>query len=453
MSDTRNGTHTTGEPRGRKTPGKAAVSSWVGSMVEYYDFFIYGTAAALVFGKLFFPTSNPATGTLLALATFGVGYLARPVGAFILGHLGDRIGRKRVLVFTLVLMGSSTFLVGCLPTYRQIGVVAPLLLVALRLLQGLSAAGEQSGANSMTLEHAPAHRRAFFTSFTLAGTQAGAILSTLVFIPVSALPDDQLMSWGWRIPFLLSAVVVAVGYVVRRAMPETPAFEEVAENNEVERIPVATLFRNYTADVVRVIFAALISVVSTVFGIFALSYGVDTVGLDNTTMLTLTVVANTIALFTIPMWGIVADRIGRKPVFIGGALGCAVLIFPFIWSMSQGNLPLIFTFGLLLAGVVYSAPNAIWPSFYGEMFSTRVRYSGTAIGTQIGFALGGFAPTISTALLGADGKNWLAVAVFTAVTSLVAAASASTARETFRVHMNDLGSRKDREQAAQAVAV
>ena len=453
MSDTRNGTHTTGEPRGRKTPGKAAVSSWVGSMVEYYDFFIYGTAAALVFGKLFFPNSNPATGTLLALATFGVGYLARPVGAFILGHLGDRIGRKRVLVFTLVLMGSSTFLVGCLPTYQQIGVVAPLLLVALRLLQGLSAAGEQSGANSMTLEHAPAHRRAFFTSFTLAGTQAGAILSTLVFIPVSALPDDQLMSWGWRIPFLLSAVVVAVGYVVRRAMPETPAFEEVAENNEVERIPVATLFRNYTADVFRVIFAALISVVSTVFGIFALSYGVVTVGLDNTTMLTLTVVANTIALFTIPMWGIVADRIGRKPVFIGGALGCAVLIFPFIWSMSQGNLPLIFTFGLLLAGVVYSAPNAIWPSFYGEMFSTRVRYSGTAIGTQIGFALGGFAPTISTALLGADGKNWLAVAVFTAVTSLVAAASASTARETFRVHMNDLGSRKDREQAAQAVAV
>lgn len=452
MTNTADRAHDHGQPGGVRTPGKAALSSWIGSMVEYYDFFIYGTAAALVFGKLFFPGSSSAAGTLLALATFGVGYVARPFGAVLLGHFGDRFGRKRVLVFTLILMGSSTFLVGCLPTYHEIGLVAPVALVALRLLQGLSAAGEQSGANSLTLEHAPAGRRAFFTSFTLGGTQAGAILSTLVFIPVSALPDDQLMSWGWRVPFWLSAVVVAVGYFVRRSMPETPVFEQVAEENEIVRIPAAVLFRTHTADVFRVIFAALISVISTIFGIFTLSYGVDTVGFDETPMLVLTVTANVIALGAIPMWGMIADRVGRKPVFIGGALGCAVLTFPFLAALSHGNLTLSFVFGLLLAGVVYSAPNAIWPSFYGEMFDTRVRYSGTAIGTQIGFALGGFAPTISTALLGSDQKNWMAVAVFTAGAAVVAAISASTARETYDVPMSELGTHESRSEARAVTA-
>jgi MFS family permease len=184
------------EPQGARTPKKAALASWIGSALEYYDFFIYGTAAALVFGRIFFPSDNPATGLLLALATFGVGYVARPVGAFFLGHIGDKFGRKTVLVLTLFLMGASTFLVGCLPTYDQVGVAAPIILVLLRLCQGFSASGEQAGANSMTLEHAPAHRRAFYTSFTLSGTQAGLILATAVFLPISWLPEDQLLSWG-----------------------------------------------------------------------------------------------------------------------------------------------------------------------------------------------------------------------------------------------------------------
>ena len=194
------------EPHGQKTPFKAALASWIGSALEYYDFFIYGTAAALVFGRIFFPSSDPAAGTLLALATFGVGYVARPVGAFFMGHIGDKFGRKRVLIFTLILMGASTFLVGCLPTYNQVGVFAPLLLVILRLCQGFSASGEQAGANSMTLEHAPANRRAFVTSFTLSGTQAGQILATAVFLPITRLPEDQLLAWGWRVPFWLASL-------------------------------------------------------------------------------------------------------------------------------------------------------------------------------------------------------------------------------------------------------
>jgi MFS family permease len=427
------------EPHKRKTPFKAALASWVGSALEYYDFFIYATAAALVFSRVFFPASDPTAGTLLALATFGVGYVARPVGAFFMGHIGDKFGRKRVLIFTLFLMGTSTFLVGCLPTYNQIGVLAPTLLVILRLCQGFSASGEQAGANSMTLEHAPANRRGFVTSFTLNGTQAGSILANAVFLPISGLPQDQLLSWGWRVPFWLSVVVVALGWIIRRTLDETPAFLEEQEQQTVPRAPLGVLFRFYTPEVVRVLLACLVSTVSTIFGVYALSYAVNTIKIDSTAMLAVTVVSNIVALAAIPAWAILADRIGRKPVFIFGALGSAVLMFPYLWSISQANLVLVFLFGLLMSGIVYSASNAIWPALYGEMFDTRVRLSGMAIPTQIGFALGGFAPTVAAGLQGSGPTGWLPVAILTLVACLIAAGSASTARETYNVHLYDLG--------------
>jgi MFS family permease len=427
------------EASGAKSPKKAALASWIGSAVEYYDFFIYGTAAALVFGKIFFPSFDPKVGTIAAFATFGVGYVTRPLGAIVLGHIGDKFGRKKVLTFTLLLMGISTFLVGALPTYGQVGILAPIMLVILRLLQGVSAAGEQAGANSMTLEHAPAHRRAFFTSFTLSGTQAGLILATLVFLPISALPEDQLLSWGWRIPFFLSAVVVVVGFWVRRTLPETPAFKEEEKAHKQAKMPIVELFRTNAADVARVIFAALVSVVSTIFSVFTLSYAVNTVHIPKASMLTLLVLANVVALAAIPAWAALSDRIGRRPVFILGALGSAALIWPYMWSISSGNIALIYTFGLLLSGVVYSAANGVWPALYGEMFDTRVRLSGMAIGTQIGFALGGFAPTISAAVIGDGPNGWVPVAVFTTIAAAVSAISAMTARETYKVPMHELG--------------
>ncbi|MDN8617640.1 MFS transporter [Variovorax ginsengisoli] len=427
------------EPEGLKTPRKAAFASWIGSAVEYYDFFIYGTAAALVFGKIFFPSIDPKLATVAAFATFGVGYITRPIGAFFMGHVGDKFGRKKVLTFTLLLMGISTFLIGLLPTYNQVGMAAPIMLVILRLLQGLSAAGEQAGANSMTLEHAPAHRRAFYTSFTLSGTQMGFILATIVFLPISALPEDQLLSWGWRIPFFLSAIVVAVGFWVRRTLPETPAFKEEADAKETVKLPAAVLFRDHTPAVLRVIFGALVSVVSTIFGLFVLSYAVNTVHIPRATMLTLLVCSNVVALAAIPLWAILADRIGRRPVFIFGALGCAVLIWPTLWAISRGDLTLIFIFGLLTSGIVYSASNAIWPSLYGEMFDTRVRLSGMAIGTQIGFALGGFAPTISAAIMGEGPNGWMPVAALVTASCVIAAISILTARETYKVPMHELG--------------
>ncbi len=426
-------------PRHVGSPRKAAIASWIGSALEYYDFFIYGTAAALVFGKIFFPGSEPATGVLLALATFGVGYVARPIGAFFLGHVGDRFGRKKVLVFTLILMGASTFLVGCLPTYGQVGVLAPILLVLLRLAQGFSASGEQAGANSMTLEHAPPDKRAFFTSFTLSGTQAGLILATAVFLPVARLPEQDLLAWGWRIPFWLSLVVVIIGYWIRRSLDETPVFMEEVEHKEVAKMPLVVLFRDYPLDIVRVVLCALVSTVSTIFGVYALSFAVNTVHIDRTTMLWVVATTNVVALIAIPVWATLADRYGRKPMFVIGSVLPGILMFAYLWAVSQANVALIFALGIAMSGVLYSASNGVWPSFYAEMFSTRVRLSGMAIGTQVGFALGGFAPAIAAAVQGPGPGGWPPVAFLTLGACVVAAVAALTARETYRVPMHQLG--------------
>ena len=422
-----------------RTPGKAALASWIGSALEYYDFFIYGTAAALVFGKVFFPKSEPATGILLSLATFGVGYVARPVGAFFVGHMGDKFGRKRVLVFTLLLMGISTFLVGCLPTYDQWGIAAPILLVVLRLCQGFSASGEQAGANSMTLEHSPSDRRSFYTSFTLSGTQAGAILSTGAFLLVTQLPEADLLSWGWRLPFLASAIVVLIGLWIRSRLDETPMFLEEQDRKAVPRMPLGVLFRDYTPDVVRVVLCALVSTVSTIFGVYTLSYAVNVVKIDRPTMLWVAILTNVIALFILPLWAILADRIGRKPVFIFGCIAPGLLMFAYLWAVTGANVPLIFVFAVLMSAITYSASNGVWPAFYAEMFDTRVRLSGMAIGTQIGFALGGFAPTVAAALQGEGPTGWVPVAALTLAACVIAAVAAMTARETHKTESHALG--------------
>jgi MFS family permease len=429
-------------PRGK--PRKAALAAWIGSALEYYDFFIYGSAAALVFPKVFFDPDDPATATLISLATFGVAYAARPVGALILGHFGDRLGRRKIMVLTLIMMGVSTFLIGCLPTYAQIGTAAPVLLVLMRVFQGLSAAGEQASANSMTLEHAPEHRRGYYASFTLNGTQAGQILATLIFIPVAALPDDQLYTWGWRIPFLLSAVVAVTGYVIRRKLEETPVFQQVSASNDVARLPLADLVRDHWADVLRVVAGALVATVSTIFTVWALSFATsDAVGIEDSSMLWVGVLANSAALVAIPLWARLSDRIGRKPVFVGGALGSGVMIFVYLWAISTGSLPLVFVSGILLFGVVYSASNGIWPSLYGEMFTARVRLSGMAVGTQIGFAIAGFAVSFAERIAGPDGEGWIRVAAFTAAICAVSAIAVASGRETHKVPTGALGLKKD----------
>jgi MFS family permease len=421
-----------------RTPRKAALASSIGSVLEYYDFFIYGTAAALVFGKVFFPDSDPATGTLLSFATYGVGYVARPIGALFMGHLGDRHGRKRVLVLTVLLMGAATFLVGCLPTYDDIGIWAPVLLVILRLLQGFSASGEQSGGNSLTLEHAPDERRAFFSSFTLTGTQAGLVIATAVWLPIGALPEDQLLSWGWRIPFWLSAFVVLAAFIIRRRLQETPAFEEAAREGAIGRAPLGELLRDHRAPLLRVTLVSLGSTVSTIFAVYALSFAVDTHGLDKTTMLWVAIVTNVVALVAIPLWATLADRIGRKPVLIGGALVSGVLMSAYLAAIASETYVLIFAAAIAMSGLAYSAFNGVQPALYGEMFPTRVRLSGMALGTQVGYAIGGFAPTAAAAI---DGAGWWPVAAYVAGSCAIAALAALTARETCRTRLDELDGR------------
>lgn len=417
---------------------RAALGSFLGSVVEYYDFFIYGTAAALVFNHVFFPSVGGASGTLAAVATFGVGYIARPVGSVILGHFGDRLGRRRLLLFTVVLMGGSTFLIGLLPGYSTLGTGAPILLVLLRLCQGLSAAGEQAGANSLTLEHAPGKKRALYTSWTMSGTQFGILLGTLVFIPITALPKEALLGWGWRVPFLLSAVFVAVVYFVRRSVPEPEIFVETKAAEGVEKYPIVPLLKNHWRNMVRVVLCSILAVVGSVTGIFGLAYATGTAGVPAAAMLWAGVVSNLVGIITMPLWAILSDRVGRKPIFVGGMAAAAVLIFPYFYFIGTGNVALVFLGGILLS-VCGGAAGALQPAFYTEMFDTKVRFSGVAISTQLGVLLGGFAPTIGYALLQPGRTGWIPVAVFTAVCCLVSAGSALSARETRGLTLRELG--------------
>jgi MFS family permease len=418
-------------PTHQKTPRKAAFASWIGSALEYYDFAVYGTAAALVLNHLFFSEdASPVVAVLLSMGTVGVAYVVRPLGALIMGPLADRFGRKFVLMLTLFLMGGATFAIGCLPTYDEVGALAPALLVLCRMLQGLSASGEQASAISMSLEHADEDRRAFTTSWTLQGTQFGTLLATAIFIPFTLLPDEALFSWGWRVPFWLSAVVVVTAYLIRRSLEEPPAFHEAKEGT-AQHSPLGATLRHHKAAVLRIAGAAMINTVNMVFTVFSVSYATNGVGLERSTMLWVPVCANAVALLAIPLVARLADRIGRKPVFIAGVVGPAVVMYPYLAAISAGNWFLVFAFGVLMSGLLYSLANGIWPSFYAEMFPTRVRATGLALGTQIGFAVsGGLAPAVATYLAGPDLQSWIGPAVFVSAMCAISALAALTAKET-----------------------
>src|SRR5271156_3410565 len=316
-------TATMHEPRGRHQSKVAAASGWIGSALEYYDFFIYATAASLVFPQIFFPSTNPTVAIVASLATYGVGYIARPIGAFVLGHYGDAYGRRAVLLVCLFLMGLSTMAVGLVPTYAQAGVWAPILLVVLRLIQGFAVAGEISGASSMILEHAPFGRRGYFASFTLQGVQAGQILAGAVFLPLSyGLSNEAFVGWGWRIPFLLSVVVLIAGYIIRREVDETPAFTEERGQGDVPKAPVIDAITNHWPDMLRVICMALMNVIPVVATIFGAAYAVQPgygVGMDKSLYLWIPVIGNIVAVIVIPFIGNLSDRIGRRPPIIIGS--------------------------------------------------------------------------------------------------------------------------------------
>src|SRR5271166_4353554 len=326
------------EPQGTHQSKKAAASGWIGSALEYYDFFIYATAASLIFPQIFFPSQDPKIAIVASLATYGVGYVARPVGAFVLGHFGDTHGRKNVLLVCMFLMGFSTMAVGILPTYQQVGLLAPVLLVVLRLIQGFAVAGEIAGASSMILEHAPFGRRGFFASFSRQGVQAGQILAAAVFLPLAHyLPAQAFNTWGWRVPFLLSFLVIVAGYIIRREVAETPAFAEEGEHGQVPIAPIVQAFTDSWSDMLRVVCMALMNVIPVVTAIFGAAYAVQPgygIGFNKDVYLWIPVLGNILAVLVIPVVGNLSDKIGRRPPVIIGALASGLLSFGYLYAIS-----------------------------------------------------------------------------------------------------------------------
>ena len=432
--------------RGTQQSKKAAASGWVGSALEYYDFFIYATASALVFPQLFFPKTDATAAIFLSLATYGVGYVARPIGAFVLGHYGDTHGRKQVLLLCMFVMGVSTMLVGLLPTYAQVGVWAPILLVVLRLIQGFAVAGEISGSSSMTLEHAPFGRRGYFASYTQQGVQAGQILAAAVFIPIARfMPQEAFMSWGWRVPFLLSALVVVAGYIIRREVDETPAFSEEDAQGGVPRAPIPEAFRVSWDDMLRVVCMALMNTIPTIATIFGAAYAVQPaygVVFAPDVYLWIPVVGNIVAVAVIPYVGNLSDRIGRRTPMIVGAIGSGLLSFAYLYAISIKSMPLAFILAILMWGIIYQGYNAVFPSFYPELFPTRVRVTAMAIAQNVGTTITALLPALFAYVAPPGALNIpVTVGAIAFAITVISAIAAWSARETYRVRMHDLGER------------
>lgn len=421
-----------------KRAKKAALAAFLGGALEYYDFFLYATAASLIFGKVFFPSSDSTVAQLSSFATLGVAYVARPFGAVVFGHLGDRIGRKNTMVLTLLLMGASTFLIGVLPTYAQAGALAPILLVVLRLMQGLSAGAETAGASSLTMEESPLGRRAFFPSFAISGISAGIVIASLAFLPVAAMNEADRLSWGWRIPFWASLLVLAVAFVVRRSLEEPEVFEDKQQHNDLVKLPVAEMFRTHPLQFLQVAAMSFETVTNTFMQSFGLAYAVA-VGVPARTMLWVSVVGNLCAVVTQPLFAGLSDRFGRKRIFIAGVVGSALMIFVYFQSISTENVPLIFLTSTLITAGTYAMSNGIYPGWFPELFNVRVRYTGMAIALQVGILAAGFTPLLGTALVGSDKSNWLPAAWIVAASSIIAVVGALTARETHATPLAELG--------------
>jgi MFS transporter, MHS family, shikimate and dehydroshikimate transport protein len=432
-----------------QTPEQSSIrqvvaASFIGTTIEWYDFFLYGTAAALVFNKLFFPKAEPSSGTLLALATYGVGFAARPLGGIIFGHFGDRIGRKSMLVVSLLIMGIATFLIGAMPTYAAIGIWAPVLLVVLRIAQGIGVGGEWGGAVLMSVEHAPPGRRGFFGSWPQMGVPAGLFLSTVVFLIVQQTTSDAaFLAWGWRVPFLLSAVLVGVGLFVRLRLYESPAFQRVKETRTEAPMPILDVLRKYPREVVLAMGMRIAeNGVFYILTVWVLVYGHEDLKLAKSTMLWGVVIAALLGLVTIPWYGALSDRVGRRPLYLGGALFSLVFAFPFFWLVNTKTEVLIWLAIVLGVNVGHDLMYGPQAAFFSELFGTRVRYSGASLGYQLASVIaGGFAPLIAAALLQAWG--WPAVALYMAVMAAVTVVATLLATETYQ---SDIDADDQREQ-------
>lgn len=415
---------------------KVAMASFVGTAIEWYDFYLYGTAAALIFPKLFFPTFDPLYGTLASFTTYAAGFLARPLGSILFGHFGDQVGRKRMLTLSLVIMGISTFLMGLLPSYHSAGYLAPLLLCLLRCIQGFAVGGEWGSAVVIAVEHAPPGKRGLYGSFPQMGVPAGLLLSTLVFSLVSSnLSNEDFLAWGWRIPFLFSIALVLIGLYVRFQVSESPVFlKEVLAKQQPEKHPVQSVLRQQKKPLFLTIGMKLLqNGVFYIYTVFVLTYLVDIRQMDRSVGLNAVMISSMIGFATLPLWSYLSDKIGRKPVYLFGTVASTLFIFPFFWLIDAGSVFWVTVSMVIGLNVLHDAVYGPQAVYFSEQFGTKVRLSGASIGYQIGTILaGGFSPIIATSLLAEfEGASW-PICLYVLLLGLLSTVATLFARETYR---------------------
>ncbi|TSI19485.1 shikimate transporter [Brevibacterium aurantiacum] len=426
-----------------KRARRAAVGSFIGAVVEWYDFLLYGIVAALVFGELFFPGYSAHAGTLAAFATFGVGFIFRPLGGIIFGHFGDKLGRKSMLIWTMTIMGIATALIGFLPTYDAVGWLAPALLVLLRCVQGVAVGGEWGGAALMAVESAPSKLRAFFSSGVQIGYSFGLLMATgLVALLSANFSQEAFLAWGWRIPFFFSAVLVLIGLWIRSGVQESEEYVERVKNakeDKVAKLPIFEAFKRYPAQIFQIIGLRFIELLTMyIVTTFALSYSTDELGLDRAVMLNITLLVGGLGIITIPAFAYLSDKYGRLRVYLTGGTVGLVCAIPFFFALESGNIVAIVIFAVLLINFAHDAVVSVQQPLFAEMFSPEFRYSGAGVGYQLASAIaGGFTPFIATFLVGVGNGSWYLVAAYLAGGCLISIAIAMYLVHQWRVERND----------------
>ncbi|MFP3271291.1 MAG: MFS transporter [Paraburkholderia sp.] len=398
------------------------ISAFLGTAIEQYDFLLYGTASALVFGKIFFPTLDPLAGTIASLGTYAAGYFARGAGALICGHFGDRVGRKTLLLATLLVMGIASTLVGCLPTYAQIGIWAPILLTLLRIFQGFAIGGEQSGATVLSVESAPAGSRGLYGSWSNSGSYGGALLSTVALLLTSRLPEADFLAWGWRMPFLFSAVLVVIGLTGRARLPETREFRQLQATRIVARFPLADLLRENRREIAIVFMARLGEITWSIFVLlFSVAYVSVHLALPRQVVLMAIMAGAGLAVFMVPLFAALSDRIGHKPIYLAGLIACAFYVWPYFNLLNTRDPALVKLAIVIAIGLIHPLMYGPQGSFFAGMFDVKVRFSGVSVGAIGAVIGGGISPVICATLLAARNGDPLWVACYVAASALIAA--------------------------------